>query len=98
MAEVDGHACQICGACAPRCQMDAIQSGDGPAEVAGERCIGCGLCVTTCPSGALRLRRKDGNTPPPKHTKALYLRMFQERYGKTGAAAALAGHLLGRKF
>ena len=28
----------------------------------------------------------------------LYSTMFQERFGKLGAAAALAGHLVGRKF
>jgi ferredoxin len=66
--------------------------------VAAERCIGCGLCVTTCPSGALRLHRKEGRKPPPKDMVALYTTMFQERFGRLGATAAMAGHLLGRKF
>ncbi len=98
VAEVDRDTCQICGACGPRCQMDAITSGDAPPEVAAERCIGCGLCVTTCPSGALRLHRKEGRKPPPKDMVALYTTMFQERFGRLGATAAMAGHLLGRKF
>ncbi|MBZ5584893.1 MAG: 4Fe-4S binding protein [Acidobacteriia bacterium] len=98
VAEVDRDACQICGACAPRCQMDAIASGDEPAAVAEERCIGCGLCVTSCPSGALRLRKKEGTKPPPGNMRALYTTMFQERFGRLGTVAAVAGRLVGRKF
>lgn len=98
VAEVDAGACQECGSCASRCQMDAIASGDGPAKVAAERCIGCGLCVTTCPSGAVGLRVRTGKKPPPKDTRALYAAMFQERFGRVATAAAMAGHLIGRKF
>jgi len=98
VAEVDGERCQVCGTCATRCQMDAIvASGEAP-QVAAERCIGCGLCVTTCPSGAISLRRKERRPPPPKDTEALYATIFQERFGRLGAAAAIAGHLMGRKF
>ncbi len=98
VAKVDADACEICGACVARCQMDAITSGSEPAAVAEERCIGCGLCVSTCPSGAVKLHKKDGKKPPPRNTQALYLRMFRDRYGTAGAAGAVAGHLLGRKF
>ncbi len=98
VARVDGETCQVCGTCETRCQMDAITSGDEPPMVAEERCIGCGLCVTTCPSGAVRLHRKDGSKPPPKDMGALYTTIFQERFGRLGATAAMAGHLMGRKF
>jgi NAD-dependent dihydropyrimidine dehydrogenase PreA subunit len=98
IAEVERDACLLCGACESRCQMDAITSGDEPASVAEERCIGCGLCVTTCPSGALRLRRKEGQKPPPKDVKDLYMTMFKERFGRLGTATVIAGHLVGRKF
>ena len=98
VAELDQEACQSCGVCETRCQMDAIASNDGPPKVLAERCIGCGLCVTTCPSGAARLLRKEGRKPPPSDTMALYSTLFQERYGKLGATAVMAGHLLGRKF
>jgi hypothetical protein len=30
--------------------------------------------------------------------KELYLRMFKDRYGPVRTAAAVAGHMLGRKF
>ena len=98
VAKVDRETCQVCGSCETRCQMDAITSGDEPPMVIEERCIGCGLCVTTCPSGAVRLHRKDGRKPPPKDMGALYSTIFQERFGRLGATAAMAGHLLGRKF
>ena len=42
--------------------------------------------------------KKDGRKPPPKDTGALYTTIFQERFGRLGAAQAMAGHLLGRKF
>jgi formate hydrogenlyase subunit 6/NADH:ubiquinone oxidoreductase subunit I len=98
VAQVDPDACQVCGTCETRCQMDAIASGDEPPKVVAERCIGCGLCVTTCPSGAVRLHKKEGRKPPPKDMGALYSKIFQERFGRLGATAAMAGHLLGRKF
>jgi len=98
VAEVDPGVCQVCGTCGTRCQMDAITSDHEPSKVIPERCIGCGLCVTTCPSGAVRLHKKDARTPPPKDTGALYTTIFQERFGRLGAAQAMAGHLLGRKF
>jgi len=98
LAVVDRDKCQACGTCATRCQMDAIAVDDGPPMVAEERCIGCGLCVTTCPSGAMSLRTKVRRPPPSKDTKALYTQIFKERFGPLGAAAAVAGHLVGRKF
>ena len=98
LAAVDREKCQSCGTCVTRCQMDAIAQDDGPAVVTEERCIGCGLCVTTCPSEALSLGRKERRPPPPKDMPALYMKMLKERYGQLGAAAALAGHFVGRKF
>jgi H+/Na+-translocating ferredoxin:NAD+ oxidoreductase subunit B len=98
VAQVERDRCEVCGTCATRCQMDAIVADDEPAKVAEERCIGCGLCVTTCPSEAMSLRKIERRPPPPKHTAALYSTIFQQRFGRVGAAAAVAGHFLGRKF
>jgi len=98
VAQVDREQCEVCGTCATRCQMDAIVADDEPAKVAEERCIGCGLCVTTCPSEAMSLRKKERRPPPPKDMAALYSTIFQQRFGRLGAAAAAAGHHLGRKF
>jgi H+/Na+-translocating ferredoxin:NAD+ oxidoreductase subunit B len=98
LAVVDSDKCEVCGTCTTRCQMDAITGDDGPPAVVEDRCIGCGLCVTTCPSEAMSLRRIERKPPPPKDTAALYTKIFKERYGPLGAAAAFAGHLVGRKF
>ena len=98
LAVVEHDKCEVCGMCETRCQMDAIAADGEPPVVDEDRCIGCGLCVTTCPSGAMSLRKKERRPPPPKDTTALYTTLFKERYGPLGAAAAVAGHWVGRKF
>jgi electron transport complex protein RnfB len=98
VAVVDRDKCQVCGTCGTRCQMGAVRDDDGVPAVVEDSCIGCGLCVTTCPSGAMGLLTNERRPPPPKDTGALYSKMFKERFGALGAAAAVAGHLLGRKF
>ena len=96
-AEVDGELCQECGACAPRCQMDAIVADGAPTRVLLSHCIGCGLCVSTCPSGALSLRAKPEPSTPPKSVAALYAKMYRERFGPWGMAKAAGRGLLGFK-
>lgn len=104
VAQVDEERCAVCGTCVTRCQMDAViihgaEGADGePAKVVEERCIGCGLCVTTCPSEAMVLHKKERRPPPPRDMATLYSTMFQERFGRVRAGAAVAGHFLGRKF
>jgi hypothetical protein len=46
----------------------------------------------------MSLERKERRPPPPKDTGALYTTLFKERYGKLGAAAAVARYWMGRKF
>ena len=58
VAEFDADACEGCGVCVERCQMQALQLDGGRAVLDSDRCIGCGLCVATCPTEALRLARK----------------------------------------
>jgi electron transport complex protein RnfB len=97
-AGVNAEACEFCGTCVHRCQMDAVRMDGGPARVDGERCIGCGLCVTTCPSGAMELRKHEFEHVPPKDTRALYLKLLRDRYGPLKTAEAMSGYVLGRKF
>jgi len=69
-AEIDPDACAACGTCADqRCQVKAIEEGDGAYRVIPENCIGCGLCIDTCPSEAIKLVRKPEAecVPPPEN-------------------------------
>lgn len=99
-AEVDADLCDACGLCQSRCQMDALMDADGFGKMGVDhgRCIGCGLCVTTCPSGALRLAENPERKVPPDDTKALYVKLLEERYGAWGMAKLGARKLLGMKF
>lgn len=96
-AVADAGACQSCGACEARCQMEAIASPEGKAVVDRSRCIGCALCITACPSGALRLDAVDNPKEPPDDVKALYLKLFEDRFGRWGLAKLGARKLLGMK-
>ena len=96
-AVADAERCESCGLCETRCQMDAISSPEGRAMIDPSRCIGCALCVSTCPSGALQLIGKEKPATPPDDTKALYVRMLQDRYGPFGAAGMALRHKLGLK-
>jgi Pyruvate/2-oxoacid:ferredoxin oxidoreductase delta subunit len=96
-AVADADACESCGVCQTRCQMEAIASPEGKAVVDRSRCIGCALCLTTCPSGALRLEAVDRPKEPPDDTKALYLKLFEDRFGRWGMAKLGARKLLGMK-
>jgi Na+-translocating ferredoxin:NAD+ oxidoreductase subunit B len=54
-ALVDADVCIACGACAERCQFDAISVADVAVVDAG-RCIGCGQCTLVCPVDAANSR------------------------------------------
>jgi ferredoxin len=82
-AVVDPKTCAGCGACADRCQMEAItvSQENGVAAVDMDRCIGCGLCVTTCPTGAVTLvPRPEGQLRvPPATTSEQFMSMAKKR-------------------
>src|ERR1035437_4661179 len=96
-AAVAPDLCESCGTCEVRCQMDAISSPEGKAVVDRLRCIGCALCVTTCPSGALRLEPIEKPRIPPDDTKALYIKLLQDRFGPWGMAKLGMRKMLGLK-
>jgi electron transport complex protein RnfB len=82
-AEIDPDACIGCGLCSDkRCQVAAIEEGEGVSRIIRERCIGCGLCISTCPAKAIRLFHKGQDTlvPPPITEDA----WFEERGRRRG--------------
>lgn len=79
-AAVEEENCTACGACADRCQMDAIEIGD-VAKVKTERCIGCGLCVAACAFEAVKMKAKEASEKlvPPKNIMDTYMTIAHER-------------------
>ena len=80
-AALDMDACDGCGICETRCQMEAINLDSGFAALDFDRCIGCGLCVSTCPAEALSLQRKPDFEQPyvPKNTVDANIRLGRAR-------------------
>jgi Na+-translocating ferredoxin:NAD+ oxidoreductase subunit B len=80
-ATLDSDACNGCGLCESRCQMEAIDMDSGFAALDLNRCIGCGLCVSTCPTGALTLQRKPDFEQPyvPKNSADAHIKLGQAR-------------------
>jgi ferredoxin len=97
VAVLEADACEGCGLCETRCQMEAVWLDDGRAVLDPDRCIGCGLCVTTCPAEALSLARKPEAQQPtvPKDITETYIRLGRAR-GKMGMGD-LAGMLIKSK-
>lgn len=91
VAALDAGACEGCGTCEMRCQMEAIYyADDGHAVLDLDRCIGCGLCVSTCPTGALSLARKPQAEQPhvPKDMVEMTVKLGQARNKLTYAGMA----------
>ena len=82
-AEIDPEKCLSCGICADeRCQVKAIEEGEGAYRIDPERCIGCGLCISTCSGEAISLVHKaqEKILPPPVNEEA----WFEERGRQRG--------------
>ena len=81
LASLNTHTCKGCGACAKRCQMEAIYLADSRAVLDLKRCIGCGLCVSTCPTNSLSLVRKPKGEQPyvPKDIRETNIKLGKVR-------------------
>lgn len=83
-AVVDTEACDGCGNCEKRCQVDAatVAEEEEKAAVNLDRCIGCGLCVPTCPKDAIHLEKKPLETKPPRDREELLEIIKENKKGK----------------
>ncbi|MEE4112150.1 MAG: 4Fe-4S binding protein [Desulfobacteraceae bacterium] len=79
LAVIDAAACTGCENCLDRCQMAAIEEGDGVMIVLDDRCIGCGLCVAHCPEEAISLKHVPADETPPRTIDHVFDRIRQER-------------------
>lgn len=71
--------CILCGTCLKICPVNAIDKMDKRIYINIDRCIGCGLCGYHCKKGAIRLKRREEEIPPPANVLYLFLRMVKER-------------------
>jgi Na+-translocating ferredoxin:NAD+ oxidoreductase subunit B len=78
-AQIVPDLCIVCGACAERCQMDAVIAGTENYAINRERCIGCGLCVTACPVDAITLKAKPEPFQLPDTIIDLHVKIAKDR-------------------
>jgi electron transport complex protein RnfB len=81
-AEIDPDLCSGCQTCIERCQLDALFMTNGVAAINLDRCIGCGNCVVSCEAGAVRLKKKEKETVPPKDIDEMHNKILSQKLGK----------------
>jgi NAD-dependent dihydropyrimidine dehydrogenase PreA subunit len=93
-AVVDPEACNGCGICQHRCQVNAVTVAgkDIAARVDLNRCLGCGQCAAGCPREAIVLHKKRPVVEPPRTREELLAILKSRRKGPLGKAA-LVGKL-----
>ena len=79
-AKIDAEACNGCGTCSERCQINAVIEGE-PFEIDTQRCIGCGVCISTCPEQAITLIDK-----PEREIKETFGETLQQILVERGIA------------
>ena len=94
-ALVDSDTCEGCGACAKRCQVDAVSVSEKkqPAVVNLDRCLGCGVCVSVCPTQSIALVKNPVEKIPPQTREELHDIIMAGRKGRLGKLK-LTGKLL----
>jgi NAD-dependent dihydropyrimidine dehydrogenase PreA subunit len=81
-AEIDPDLCSGCQTCIERCQLDALFMTNGVAGINLDRCIGCGNCVVSCEVGAVRLKKKEKETVPPKDIDEFHQNVLTKKLSK----------------
>jgi NAD-dependent dihydropyrimidine dehydrogenase PreA subunit len=95
-AAVDPDTCIGCGACADRCQVDAVSVSEKneQAVVDRNRCLGCGVCISDCPTSSITLVKKSTEVKPPQTREDLYDIIMANKKGPR-EKLKLTGKLIG---
>lgn len=85
-AVVDIDACNGCGNCEKRCQVDAASVSEKKQKIRIDlnRCIGCGVCIPTCPQNAMSLQKKHAEVIPPSTREELHDIFMSRKKGALG--------------
>lgn len=85
-AVVDTDACDGCGNCEKRCQVEAARVSENKQQTSIDlnRCIGCGVCIPTCPKKAISLQKKSTEVRPPQTREDLYDIIMSHKKGRLG--------------
>ena len=70
LAAIDAGKCAVCGLCAKKCPIGAIEVGGEGAEakatVSSDACLGCGVCKPACTQGALSMEPRKERVVVPE--------------------------------
>ncbi len=95
-AVFDPDTCIGCGACAERCQVNAVRVSEKKARavVDQHRCLGCGVCISDCPTGSISLLKNTTEVKPPQTREDLYDTIMASKKGRL-EKLKLTGKLIG---
>lgn len=99
-AKIDYDACNGCGLCARKCQVDAIKfkkkkGKKNNVSVNLKKCLGCGNCVAACKFDGIHLVKKSTERTPPETHNDLYEAIMQGKNDKWGTFKTVTKAVLG---
>jgi ferredoxin len=96
-AQINREACTFCGACARKCNLNAITCDHKKREITLKlaRCVGCGVCAAACKAGAITMQDKPQKVIPPVDMHEMYEKNMMHKKGKLRRAVTAVKILAG---